>query len=269
MANSGSADAATNGASVRADRLAAASDATRAVHAGERAGRPRVSDSLTTPIVQTSTYAFQDTAELLAYLEGRHASYEYGRLGNPTTRACEEKICELECAEECLVSSSGMNAATTMLLALVPAGGHLVTTTDCYQGTQRFIETVLPKMGISTTVIDPSDLAALERALEEHPVSMFFLESPTNPFMRCVDIPRVKELCAPKGAIVVIDSTFATPINQRPVTLGADVVIHSATKYLAGHHDVLAGAIAGKAELVAAVRKMHHMLGGIIDPHAA
>ena len=127
-------------------------------------------DSLTTPIVQTATYTFQDTAELIAYQEGRYGSYEYGRYGNPTTRAAEEKIRELEGAEDCLVSSSGMNAATTMLLALVPAGGHIVTTTDCYRRTRQFIQTVLPKMGITATVIDPADLPALERALEEHTV---------------------------------------------------------------------------------------------------
>ena len=121
--------------------------------------------------MQTATYTFQDTAELIAYQEGRYGSYEYGRYGNPTTRAAEEKIRELEGAEDCLVSSSGMNAATTMLLALVPAGGHIVTTTDCYRRTRQFIQTVLPKMGITATVIDPADLPALERALEEHTVS--------------------------------------------------------------------------------------------------
>lgn len=245
------------------------SAATRAVHGGERAGRPRVSDSLTTPIVQTSTYTFRNTQELIDYQEGNYGSYEYGRYGNPTTRACEEKIRSLEGAEDCLVSSSGMNTATTMLLALVPAGGHIVTTTDCYRRTRQFIQTVLPKMGISATVINPADLSALEQALEQHKVSLFFSESPTNPYLRCVDIPRITELCHAKGCVVAIDSTFATPINSRPLDLGADLVIHSATKYLAGHNDVLAGAIAGKAELVASVRAMHSVLGGTIDPHAS
>lgn len=258
-----------DGAGIEHDRLAGTRLSTKTVHGGERAGRPRVSDSLTTPIVQTATYTFQDTAELIAYQEGRYGSYEYGRYGNPTTRACEEKIRELEGAEDCLVSSSGMNSATTMLLALVPAGGHIVTTTDCYRRTRQFIQTVLPKMGITATVIDPADLGALERALEEHNVSLFFSESPTNPYLRCVDVPRIKQLCEPKGAVVVVDSTFATPINQQAIALGADLVIHSATKYLAGHNDVLAGAIAGKAELVAAVRAMHNVLGGTIDPHAS
>lgn len=253
----------------REDIYEGLSQGTMAVHGGERAGRPRVSDSLTTPVVQTATYTFKNTAELIAYQEGRYGSYEYGRYGNPTTRACEEKIRALEGADDCLVSSSGMNAATTMLLALVPAGGHIVTTTDCYRRTRQFIQTVLPKMGITATVIDPGDLAALERALDEHPVALFFSESPTNPYLRCVDIPRIKKMCAPKGAVVVIDSTFATAINQRALDLGADLVIHSATKYLAGHNDVLAGALAGQGDLVTAVRAMHNVLGGTIDPHAS
>jgi len=226
-------------------------------------------DSLTTPIIQTATYTFQNTAELIAYQEGEYGSYEYGRYGNPTTRACEEKIRAMEGAEDCLVSSSGMNSATTMLLALVPAGGHIVTTTDCYRRTRQFIQTFLPKMGISATVVDPADLGALENALNTHEVSLYFSESPTNPYLRCVDIPRIKALCEPKGAAVVIDSTFATPMNQQALSLGADLVIHSATKYLAGHNDVLAGAIAGRADLVAAVRAMHNVLGGTIDPHAS
>lgn len=263
-------DASSNGAHADPAEFYAQFDAgTLAVHAGERLGRPRVSDCLTTPICQTSTYTFQNTAELIAYQEGRYGSYEYGRYGNPTTRACEEKIRILEGAEDCLVSASGMNSATTMLLALVPAGGHIVTTTDCYRRTRQFIQTVLPKMGISATVIDPSDLAALEEALGAHKCAVFFSESPTNPYLRCVDIPTIKALCEPSGCAVCIDSTFATPINQRALALGADLVLHSGTKYMAGHNDVLAGVIAGRPDLVQAIRSMHNVLGGTIDPHAA
>jgi len=169
---------------------------TMAVHGGENSGRVRqgIADSLTTPIVQTSTYTFRDTAELIAFQEGRHSSYEYGRYGNPTSRVVEEKIMAMEGAEDCLLSSSGMCSATTMLLALVPAGGHIVTTTDCYRRTRQFIQTVLPKMGISCTVIDPSDLKGLERALEQHNVSLFFSESPTNPYLRCVDIRAISKM---------------------------------------------------------------------------
>lgn len=207
--------------------------------------------------MQTSTYTFKDTAQLIAYQEGRHASFEYGRYGNPTARVVEEKIMALEGAEDALLSSSGMCSATTMLLALVPAGGHIVTTTDCYRRTRQFIQTVLPKMGISCTVIDPSDLAGLAAALEAQRVSLFFSESPTNPYLRCVDISAIASLCAATNTVVCIDSTFATPVNSRALALGADLVIHSATKYLAGHNDVLAGAIAGSADLVQQVRAAH------------
>jgi len=162
-----------------------------------------------------------------------------------------------------------MNSATTLLLALVPAGGHIVVTTDCYRRTRQFIQTLLPKMGISTTVIDPADLSALRRVLAERPVSLFFSESPTNPYLRCVDVRAIAALCRPLGCLVCIDSTFATPCNQRALALGADLVLHSATKYLAGHNDVLAGAVAGSGPLVARVRAMHAVLGGVLDPHAA
>ena len=244
-------------------------DSTRAVHGGEREGRPRVSDALTTPIVQTATYWFRDTQEVIDYQEGRHGSFEYGRYGNPTTRALEEKICALEGGATCVVSASGMNAVTTLLLALLPAGGHIVTTTDCYRRTRQFIATVLPKMGITATILEPSDVGALERCLAEREVSLFFSESPTNPYLRVLDIPRVAELCHARGTLVVIDSTFATPVNQKALELGADIVLHSATKYLAGHNDVMAGALVGNAAPLGEVRALLGILGGVLDPHAA
>lgn len=246
-----------------------ASLSTIAVHAGERTGRPAVHDSLTTPIVQTSTYFFKDTADLIEFVEGRKDSFEYGRYGNPTTDTVERKISEMEQAESTLLSSSGMCAATTMLLALVPAGGHIVTTTDCYRRTRQFIQTMLPKMGITTTVIDPADMSSLEKALNENEVSLFFSESPTNPYLRCIDVPLVSSLCHARGALVCIDGTFATPINQHVLTMGADLVLHSGTKYLAGHNDVLAGSLSGRSDLVQKVRALHNVLGGVVDPHAA
>lgn len=244
-------------------------NSTTAVHGGERAGRPRVSDTITTPCVMSSTYHFENTQQLIDFQEGNYGSFEYGRYGNPTTRAAEEKISALEGAEDCLMSASGMNSATTMLLALVEPGGHIITTTDCYRRTRQFIQTVLPKMGITATVLDPADYDGLEKALKEHQCSLYFSESPTNPYLRCVDISRIKKLCEPTNTIVCIDGTFATPCNLRALDLGADIVLHSATKYLAGHNDVLAGAIAGKADIVQKIRKVHFVLGGVLDPQAA
>ncbi len=241
---------------------------TRAVHAGERGARPRISDSITTPIVQSATYWFRDTQEVIAYQEGRHASFEYGRYGNPTTRALEEKLTGLEGGDDCVVSASGMNSVTTLLFALMPQNGHLVTTHDCYRRTRQFLQTLLPKMGIRTTVVDPSDLEGIERALDAG-ASLFFSESPTNPYLRVVDIPRVAELCRKRGAISVIDSTFATPINQQALALGVDLVLHSATKYLGGHNDVLGGALVGRRDLIRSIRDLHGVLGGVMDPHTA
>ncbi|WOH10238.1 hypothetical protein DCAR_0729704 [Daucus carota subsp. sativus] len=245
------------------------SDGSLAIHAGERLGRGIVTDAITTPVVNTSAYFFKKTSDLLDFKEKRSVSFEYGRYGNPTTVVAEEKISALEGAESTLLMASGMCASTALLLALVPAGGHLVTTTDCYRKTRIFIETILPKMGIKATVIDPADMEGLEAALEENNVSLFFTESPTNPFLRCVDIELVSKMCHSKGALVCIDGTFATPLNQKALALGADIVLHSATKFIGGHNDVLAGCISGSMELISTVRNLHHILGGALNPNAA
>lgn len=245
------------------------SDGSVAVHAGERLGRGIVTDAITTPVVNTSAYFFKKTSELIDFKEKRHVSFEYGRYGNPTTVVAEEKISALEGAETTLLLASGMCASTVMLLALVPAGGHIVTTTDCYRKTRIFIETILPKMGITATVIDPADMDGLASALNKHKVSLYFTESPTNPLFRCVDIELVSKLCHEKGALVCIDGTFATPLNQKALALGADLVLHSATKFIGGHNDVLAGCISGPEKLVSIVRNLHHILGGTLNPNAA
>ncbi|CAI0388413.1 unnamed protein product [Linum tenue] len=245
------------------------SDGSIAVHAGERLGRGIVTDAITTPVVNTSAYFFKKTAELIDFKEKRHVSFEYGRYGNPTTAVVEEKISALEGAESTLIMASGMCASTVLLMALVPAGGHLVTTTDCYRKTRIFIETMLPKMGITATVIDPADIESLKNALNEKNVSLFFTESPTNPFLRCVDIELVSKLCHEKGALVCIDGTFATPLNQKALALGADLILHSATKFIGGHNDVLAGCISGSLKLVSEIRNLHHVLGGALNPNAA
>ncbi|XP_071713817.1 cystathionine gamma-synthase 1, chloroplastic-like [Rutidosis leptorrhynchoides] len=245
------------------------SDGSLAIHAGERLGRGIVTDAITTPVVNTSAYFFKKTADLIDFKEKRQFSFEYGRYGNPTTVVLENKISALEGAESTVIFASGMCASTVMMLALVPSGGHMITTTDCYRKTRIFIETVLPKMGITATVIDPADYSGLEAALNNHKVSLFFTESPTNPFLRCVDIKLVSKLCRAKGAIVCIDGTFATPLNQKALALGADIVLHSATKYIGGHNDVLGGCVSGSTEIISQIRNLHHVLGGALNPNAA
>ncbi|KAK3157487.1 hypothetical protein QOZ80_2AG0123160 [Eleusine coracana subsp. coracana] len=196
---------------------------------------------------------------------------EYGRYGNPTVKVLEDKISSLERAEATLVTSSGMNAIVATLLALIPPGGHIVTTTECYSEARAFIRDRMGKMGIRSTFIDIDEnmKLSLKDVLAKNDVTLFYADSPTNPMLKCLDISLVAELCHQKGALVCIDSTLAPPINQKPLTLGADVVLHSATKYMAGHHDVIAGCVSGSEALISKVRAWHHDIGGAISPNAA
>lgn len=246
--------------------MAAAGDSTRSVHGGER--QRRESDALTTPIYQTSTYAFVDSAQVRAYQEGRLRRDEYGRYGNPTWRAVERKLVELEGGEDAVLFASGMCAATTTFLAMLPQGSHLVVTSDCYRRTRQFIRQYLTKMGVETTVIEPANTQKLAEALRPE-TRLFFTESPTNPYLRVIDIEEAARVCHARGVKVVIDSTFATPVNQRALELGADLVLHSATKYLGGHNDLLAGCAIGPEPVIGALRDAVGVLGGILDAHAA
>jgi len=241
-------------------------NSTRAVHGGQR-DVPE-SAAITTPIYQTATYWFRDTEELKAYQEGRLARDEYGRYGNPTWRAAERKLAALENAQDAVLFASGMCAATTLFLALLPRGAHIVVTSECYRRTRQFIDEYLVKMDVETTVIEPADPKKLADALRDDTV-LFFTESPTNPYLRVIDVAEAARVAHARGTKVVIDSTFATPVNHRALDDGADLVIHSATKYLGGHNDLLAGAAAGPRELVDELRKAVGILGGVTDPNSA
>ncbi len=248
----------------RASHLAG--DSTRSVHGGERDHQESL--GITVPIHQTATFWFRDSAEAIACQEGKVPRDEYGRYGNPTWRAAERKLAELDRGEEAVLFASGMSAAATTLFALLPKGGHLILTRDCYRRTRQFCAEFLSKMGVEVTVIDPSDLAQLDAALRDD-TSLFLSESPTNPYLRVLDVPEAARLAHARGAKVVIDATFATPINHRPLADGADLVIHSATKYLAGHNDLLAGAVVGSAELIKPLRSAAGILGGVLAPQSA
>ncbi|MEM7409530.1 MAG: aminotransferase class I/II-fold pyridoxal phosphate-dependent enzyme [Myxococcota bacterium] len=241
-------------------------DSTRAVHGGERAHQ--ATDAVTTPIYQTSTFWFPDSETLAAFQEGRATREEYGRYGNPTWQAVERKLCELEGAEEAVLAASGMCAQTTLFLALLPKGSHFVITSDCYRRTRQFIEQYLTKLDVETTIIDPSDTKQLADALRPE-TRLFFTESPTNPYLRVIDVPEAVRVCHAQDVEVVIDSTFATAVNHRALDDGADYVVHSATKYLGGHNDLLAGVVLGSSEKIAPVREAMGVLGGVIDAHAA
>ena len=240
--------------------------ATSSVHAGEL--RQQEANAITTPIYQTSTFWFRNSKEVTDYQEGKSTREEYGRYGNPTWRSVERKISALEGGEETVLFASGMCAATTTFMALLPEGSHLIVTSDCYRRTRQFINQFLARMSVEITVIEPSNLDAFEAAIRPN-TELFFTESPTNPYLRVVDVPAFTELAHAKGVKVIIDSTFATPVNHRALEDGADLVLHSATKYLGGHNDLLAGTVTGPRELIAPVRSALGVLGGIIDAHAA
>jgi len=239
---------------------------TRAVHGGER--QHRDTHAVTTPIHQTSTFWFEDSQAVIDYNEGRNARDEYGRYGNPTWRAVERKLCELEGGAESVLFASGMCAATTTFLALLPRDAHLVVTSDCYRRTRQFIRQYLVRLGVETTVVEPADTQKLAAALRDD-TALFFTESPTNPYLRCIDIERAVEVAHARDVKVVIDATFASPINLRPLEYGADLVLHSATKYLGGHNDLLAGTVTGAADVISPIRDAVGVLGGVIDSHAA
>jgi cystathionine gamma-synthase len=241
---------------------------TLSVHGGEPLKKAH--DAVTTPIVCSSTYAFEDTAEISGYFEGKVDREEYGRYGNPTVRAAEKKLAALEGAEDAILFSSGMAAVTTALFGMLKAGDHVVLTSDCYRRTRQFVGTVLGRFGVESTLVEPGDFAALAQAMRPGKTRLVVSESPTNPYLRVADLPRLAQLKEKTpGVKLLIDATFATPINQRPLELGADLVLHSCTKYLGGHNDLLAGVLCGKSGLISALRDFRGILGGVLDPHSA
>ncbi len=248
------------------DKPSKRATATSSVHGGEL--RQQEANAITTPIYQTSTFWFKSSQEVMDYQEGKTDREEYGRYGNPTWRAVERKLSELEGGEETVLFASGMCAATTTFLALLPANSHLIVTNDCYRRTRQFIDEFLGRMGVSVSVIDPSNLEQFEAAIRDD-TSVFFTESPTNPYLRVTDVPAFAKVAHARGVKVIIDSTFATPVNHQALSEGADLVVHSATKYLGGHNDLLAGTVTGAKEIIDPIRKALGVLGGIIDSHGA
>ncbi|MCE7948928.1 MAG: PLP-dependent transferase [Chloroflexi bacterium CFX4] len=246
---------------------------TLSVHGGD--DRPRAHQAIPMPIIQTATYAFADTADLINFMQ--HKSWgdgiigreEYGRYGNPTVQAVESKVAALEGAEDAVMFSSGMAAITSLLLASLPSGAHIIMTGDCYRRTRQFCLTFLKRLGIETTIVETGDYAALEAAVQPKRTRFIMSESPTNPYLRCVDLARIAEIAKRHRVQTIIDSTFGTPINQLPLQYGIDYVTHSATKYLGGHHDLLAGVVAARKDRIAALRDARGVLGGIVDPQNA
>jgi cystathionine gamma-synthase len=239
---------------------------TQAVHGGEP--RTKEANALATPIVQSATFTFANSQEIADYFEGRIQREEYGRYGNPTQSVAERKLAALEGAEAGLLFSSGMAAITTTLFAMLSKGAHVVVTDDAYRRTRQFLHQVLRRYGVEVSTVPAGDYDRMEEAVRQT-TRLIFSESPTNPYNRILDLERVVAIGRRHRVKTVIDATFSTPINQRPLEFGIDLVIHSATKYLGGHNDLLAGVVLGSAELVGAIRDLHGITGAVADPFTA
>lgn len=244
---------------------------TRVVHAGEKRIKPH--HALTTPIAQTSTYTFENTQDLVDYMEAKMwgdetEREEYGRYGNPTAAAAEAKLADLDSGEAACLFSSGMAAVTTTLLSLLSAGSHIIMTDDCYRRTRQFVTKFLARYDVEATQVPMGDYEALEAAIRPN-TKIIVSESPTNPYLRVLDLNKLVGIARRHNLKTIIDSTFATPINQRPLEFGVDFVIHSATKYLGGHNDLLAGVVIGSDYMIGAIKEMQAMLGDVSDPHTA
>ena len=231
-------------------------------------GLNRNAEPLTTPIYETTTFIFETADEVRAYNEGKSSKFLYTRYANPTITPVEEKIAILEGAEAALVLSSGQAATTTALMGLSAAGDEIVCSSAIYGGTLHLLADLLSRFGVKPRFVSLQELARPE-SLFSPATKLVWFESPINPTLRCVDIAAVARACKARGVISVVDNTFASPINQQPIALGVDIVMHSATKYLNGHSDVTAGALAGPARLIAPMLDARKKIGTVLDPYAA
>jgi len=244
---------------------------TQAVHAGEQPDPS--TGAVDTPIYQASTYTHHDAEESAAAIEaaqaGARTGYVYTRWGNPTIRALEEKLAALESGEAALAFSSGMAAIATALLSLVKTGDHIVAGRQLYSGTHHIMTQRLPALGIETTLVTPDDIENFARAARPT-TKIIYIETPSNPLLEITGIRAVAELAHEHGITSMIDNTFATPVNQRPLELGIDLVIHATTKYLCGHGDAMGGAVIGRRDFVdRTLTNYHRDLGGVPSPFNA
>jgi cystathionine beta-lyase/cystathionine gamma-synthase len=217
------------------------------------------------PIYQTSTFEVTDNDEQLRVTGSD--SY-YTRYGNPTNSVAERTVAALEGVDAALTFSSGMGAITTTIMALLKGGDHIVAQRDIYGGTHKFLSQWLPKFGVETTFVDTTDYQQHEQAIRPN-TKLLYVESPTNPSIRVVDLQRIASLAKQQGLISMIDSTFGTPINQRPAEYGLDLIMHSGTKYLGGHTDLICGVVAGRKELIDKILATRTTIGNCMDPHAS
>jgi len=220
---------------------------------------------VTPPIYQTSTFEVIDNDEQIRVTS---TDRYYTRWGNPTITLAEQTVAAIERTDAARVFASGMGAITTTILALLKAGDHIVAQRDIYGGVTKFFSEWLPKLEIETTFVDTNDYEQHARAIRPN-TKMLYLESPTNPSLRIIDVKKAAALARSHGLISMIDSTFGTPINQRPAEYGIDLVMHSGTKYLSGHADLTCGVVSGRRDLIDRIDDSRKTLGNCMDPHAA
>ena len=240
--------------------------ATIAVWAGEE--RYLVEGATQVPIVQSIPFGYDDLDEWMGVALGQREGHIYSRNSNPTTRAFEEKVGALEGAEDSTSFATGMAAISNTLYAFLRPGHRVVSVKDTYGGTNKIFLEFLPRAGVEVTLLDTTDHDAVEEELAKG-CDLLYLETPTNPTLKLVDIARLSAAGHRAGAVVVVDGTFATPINQSALALGADLVLHSASKYLGGHSDALGGVLCGPRELVRRVYHYREINGAALDPFAA
>jgi methionine-gamma-lyase len=240
-------------------------DATLAIHVGQ--DKFHKDTSVGVEIARTANFTFASTEEMKRWAEGKSPAYIYTRYGNPTLTIAEKKIAALEGAEDAVVAASGMAAISHALLSVLKAGDEVIATRQLYGGTYRMMRDVFPRLGIVVRHVE-ADLVGIERLVNPRTKALY-IETPTNPTLRLVDLRKAMAFAKEWDLISLIDNTFASPILQKPIEMGFDLVLHSATKYLAGHSDVIAGAAAGRKALIEEIRHMIIYLGGSMDPEAA
>jgi cystathionine gamma-synthase len=236
---------------------------TLSVHAGEARQKP--GDSITDPIFCASTFTFADTQSVIDYIEQEQPREEYGRYGNPGERVAERKLAALEGAAEAVLFASGMAAIVGLLMSKLNAGDEVVFFDECYHRSREFCNKHLARFGVKTLQVRACDYDAMEAAITPR-TKLLVSESPTNPHMSIVDLDRFADIGQRRGIETLIDATLATPYNLRPITAGVDYVLHSVTKYLAGHNDLLAGVVAGSTEKLESVRNLRGIMGAINSP---
>jgi methionine-gamma-lyase len=239
---------------------------TLAVHAGRRIDP--ATGSPNTPIYRTAAFTFPSVEQMAETFAGRTERYIYARYGTPSLEEAESRVAALEGCEGAAVFASGMAAITAALLSVLRAGDHLVAQRDLYGGTTLLLEKLLPRLGIEATFVPSGEVTSLARFRRERTKAVY-VETPTNPTLRVVDLAEASARAREAGLPLIVDNTFATPINQRPFEAGASIVIHSATKYLAGHGDLIAGVVAASGEALESVRSLRREMGAVLDAEAA